>query len=61
MGENTNCIRAQAVANTPKMRAARTVSPPTKLSTSFDRIGITSPSASLPKEAPGSAGVAAEV
>src|SRR5262245_5557424 len=45
-GENRNCISAQAVPNTPKIPAARAVSPPTKRSTSFGSTGMIIPSAS---------------
>src|SRR5580692_8462049 len=46
-GENTNCINAQAVPNTPKICAARAVSPPRKSTTSRGRTGMIMPSASM--------------
>ena len=42
-----NCITAQAVPNSPKIRAAVAVSLSTKLSTSFGRIGRIRPSANM--------------
>jgi hypothetical protein len=47
IGENTNCISAQAVPNSPSTPAPRAVSPPTKSTTSFGSTGRTMPNASM--------------
>jgi hypothetical protein len=46
-GEATNCISAQAVPNRPMKSAPRTVSPPTKSTTSFGSTGMMIPIASM--------------
>ncbi len=44
-GEKINCISAQTVPNSPKISAARAVSPPRKPSTSFGSTGMMIPNA----------------
>src|SRR5581483_2901546 len=46
-GEKRNCIAAHTVPKSPKVRAARAVSPPSIVSTSFGRTGTIIPSASM--------------
>ncbi len=47
IGENRNCISAQAVPNTPYTIAARAVLPPMKSSTSFGSTGMMMPIANM--------------